>query len=114
YPGTTMYQWAKENGYLIARDWREWLTAEKEQRTLLSYPQLSNKEIDAFIDKGLKQFYLRPAQIWRMLVSIRSAGDLWRKVYGLGAFLNYFFGKIRSRPPRSPKASSPSNPPIFI
>ncbi|HPB68348.1 MAG TPA: radical SAM protein [Candidatus Omnitrophota bacterium] len=98
YPGTAMYQWAKENGYLIAKDWREWLTAENEQRTLLSYPQLSNQDMDAFIDKGLKQFYLRPGQIWRMLISIRSAGDLLRKLYGFGAFLNYFLNKIRSRP----------------
>ena len=101
YPGTTMYKWAKENGYLIAQDWREWLTAEKEQRTLLSYPQLSNTEIDAFIDKGLKQFYLRPSQMWRMLVSIRSAGDLWRKLYGFGAFINYFAEKIKADPRRA-------------
>src|SRR3989338_6574813 len=49
YPGTSLYKWAKENNYLLANDWREWLTAEKEQRTLLSYPQLSNTEIDEFI-----------------------------------------------------------------
>ena len=90
YPGTSMYSWAKENGYLLAEDWREWLTSENEQRTLLSYPQLSNKEIDEFIDKGLKEFYLRPKQIWRMLFSMRSVGDLLRKFYGLKAFVNYF------------------------
>ncbi len=97
YPGTTLYQWAKGNGFLLARDWNEWLTAEKEQRTLLSYPQLSSTEIDAFIDKGLKEFYLRPEQIWRMLISIRSPGDLRRKVYGFGAFINYFLSKISAR-----------------
>lgn len=92
YPGTSMYKWAKDNGYLLAKNWREWLTAEKEQRTLLSYPQLSNKEIDEFIDQGLKSFYLRPKQIWHMLLSIRSFGDLLRKFYGLKSFFNYFWG----------------------
>ena len=94
YPGTVMYEWAKTNGYLLAKDWREWLTAEKEQRTLLSYPQLSNKEIDELIDKGLKEFYLRPKQMWRMLISIQSFGDLLRKLYGLKAFFNYFWSKF--------------------
>lgn len=94
YPGTHMYSWAKQNGYLLATDWREWLTAQKEQKTLLSYPQLSNHEIDALIDQGLKEFYLRPKQIWQMLISIRSFGDLLRKVYGFKAFVDYFIKKI--------------------
>ena len=96
YPGTTLYEWAKSNNYLIANDWKDWLTAEKEQKTLLSYPQLSNKEIDNLIDIGLKGFYLRPKQIWRMLISIRSMGDFRRKLYGLKAFSDYFFKKMFS------------------
>ena len=63
YPGTHLYTWAKENGYLLAKDWTDWLTAEGEQKTLLSYPQLTNKEIDALIDVGLKEFYLRPQDL---------------------------------------------------
>lgn len=94
YPGTQLYKWARDNGYLLGKDWTDWLTAEGEQKTLLSYPQLSNKEIDALIDVGLKEFYLRPVQMWRMLISIRSLGDLLRKLYGLGAFLDYFWKKI--------------------
>ena len=89
-----MYLWAKENGYLLAKDWSEWLTAEREQKTLLNFPQLSHKDIDGLIDQGLKEFYLRPKQIWNMLVSIRSWGDLLRKIYGLRAFANYFLEKL--------------------
>jgi radical SAM superfamily enzyme YgiQ (UPF0313 family) len=97
YPGTHLYKWAKDNGYLLAKDWKDWLTAEGEQKTLLSYPQLSNKEIDELIDIGLKEFYLRPAQMWRMLISIRSIGDLLRKLYGFGAFLDYFWKKLTQK-----------------
>jgi radical SAM superfamily enzyme YgiQ (UPF0313 family) len=98
YPGTTLYKWAKQNGYLLARDWKDWLTAAGEQKTLLSYPQLSNREIDELIDTGLKEFYLRPQQMWRMFISIRSVGDLLRKLYGLAAFTDYFLKKLfRSR-----------------
>lgn len=94
YPGTTLYKWAKSNNYLRANDWRDWLTPQKEQKTLLNYPQLSSEEIDKLIDTGLKEFYLRPQQIWRMLISIRSKGDLLRKLYGLKAFIDYFIKKI--------------------
>lgn len=100
YPGTRMYLWAKENNFLITHDWRDWLTVEREQKTLLSYPQFSNQQIDEFIDKGLKEFYLRPKQIFQMLFSIRSFGDFLRKLYGLKAFADYFLKKI-SRQPRS-------------
>jgi radical SAM superfamily enzyme YgiQ (UPF0313 family) len=96
YPGTALYKWAQEKGYLLAKDknWKDWLTPEGEQKTLVSYPQLSHREINAFIDIGLKEFYLRPRQIWRMLISIRSVGDFLRKIYGFGAFLDYFWKKL--------------------
>lgn len=95
YPGTALYVWAKANGFILADDWRDWLTAEREQKTIVNYPQLSAAEIDKLIDQGLKEFYLRPQQMWRMLVSIRSWGDFRRKLYGFGAFVDYFLGKKR-------------------
>jgi len=60
----------------------------------LNYPQLSSAEIDEFIDSGLKEFYLRPKQMWKMFISIRSMGDLLRKVHGFKAFLDYFLKKV--------------------
>ncbi len=94
YPGTSLYKWARANNYLLAKDWRDWLTKEGEQRTLLSYPQFSHKDIDEHIDIGLKEFYLRPKQIWRMLISINNVGDLLRKVHGFKAFVDYFAKKF--------------------
>jgi radical SAM superfamily enzyme YgiQ (UPF0313 family) len=94
YPGTAMYKWAKANNFILANDWRDWLTAEREQKTIVNYPQLTAPQIDELIDIGLKEFYLRPKQIWRMLISIRSIGDVLRKLYGLKAFVNYFSKKL--------------------
>jgi hypothetical protein len=94
YPGTSLYKWAKENKFIRAEDWREWLNAEKEQRTLLSYPQFTSEDIDEYIDKGLKEFYLRPKQMWQMFISIRTVGDLLRKIHGFKAFVDYFFKKF--------------------
>ena len=109
YPGTSLYKWAKEKNFLLTHDWKEWLTAQKEQRTLLSYPQFSSKEIDEFIDTGLKEFYLRPKQMWQMLISIRSVGDFLRKLHGFKAFLDYFWKKFTrhlKRPNRRRERSS--------
>jgi radical SAM superfamily enzyme YgiQ (UPF0313 family) len=94
YPGTSLYKWAKENNYILAKDWRDWLTPSGEQRTLLSYPQFSHKDIDEHIDIGLKEFYLRPKQIWRMFISINTVGDLLRKLHGFKAFVQYFAEKF--------------------
>jgi len=94
YPGTSLYKWAKENGYVRANDWREWLNPQREQRTLLDYPQLSSQQIDELIDTGLKEFYLRPKQMWQMFISIRTIGDLLRKLHGFKAFIDYFIKKI--------------------
>jgi radical SAM superfamily enzyme YgiQ (UPF0313 family) len=94
YPGTSLYQWAKENDYILSKDWKDWLTESGEQRTLLSYPQFSHEDIDKHIDIGLKEFYLRPKQIWSMLFSINSVGDFLRKLYGLKAFVHYFTQKM--------------------
>jgi hypothetical protein len=94
YPGTSLYKWAKENNYILARDWKDWLTAQGEQRTLLSYPQFSHKDIDEHIDIGLKEFYLRPKQIWNMFISINSVGDFLRKLHGFKAFVQYFTEKM--------------------
>ncbi|MCQ9208836.1 MAG: B12-binding domain-containing radical SAM protein, partial [Omnitrophica bacterium] len=90
YPGTEMYNWAKENGYLLPKDWKEWVSEDYEQMTLLSYPQLSKKDIDDFIDKGLREFYLRPTQILKMALNIKTFADLKRKIFGLESFVDYF------------------------
>jgi radical SAM superfamily enzyme YgiQ (UPF0313 family) len=89
YPGTELYDWAKQNGYLTPKDWREWVGPDGEQQTLLSYPQLSKQEIDGLIDRGLKEFYFRPSQILRMLLNMRSPADLLRKLYGAKSFFHY-------------------------
>ncbi len=90
YPGTEMYDWAKAEGHLIPKDWTEWVNKDYEQVTLLSYPQMSKEEIDAMIDTGLKEFYLRPRQMFRMLMNVRSMGDVKRLLFGFKSFLDYF------------------------
>jgi len=96
YPGTELYSWAKEKGYLTARDWTEWVNTDHEQVTILSYPQFSKEQIDLYIDKALKEFYLRPVQIAKMILKLRNWADFKRKLFGFKSFLDYFlFGKVK-------------------
>jgi anaerobic magnesium-protoporphyrin IX monomethyl ester cyclase len=88
YPGTEIYQHARENGSLVPNTWREWVDENWEQITVLSYPELSKKTIDQLIDKGLKEFYLRPKQILKMAQAVRTLDDLRRKLYGFRMLTN--------------------------
>jgi anaerobic magnesium-protoporphyrin IX monomethyl ester cyclase len=88
YPGTDIYQQARKNGSLVPNAWREWVNENWEQVTVLDYPQLNKEDIDGLIDRGLKEFYLRPKQMLRMVLGLRSADDLKRKLYGLKMFID--------------------------
>ncbi len=90
YPGTELYDWAKKNNFITAKEWTGWVDDNHEQVTLLSYPQMTKEQIDFYIDKALKEYYLRPKQVFQMLFAIRSWEDVKRKVYGLKSFVDYF------------------------
>jgi len=87
YPGSEIYKWARDNGSLVPNTWREWVDGNWEQVTVLSYPELSKHEIDSLIDRGLREFYLRPKQMLKMTLAIRGTDDLKRKLYGFKVFI---------------------------
>ncbi len=88
YPGTEIYDWARDRGVLVPNTWREWVDDSWEQVTVLNYFGLGKEEIDRLIDQGLKEFYLRPKQMLRMALAIQKPVDLKRKLYGLESFFN--------------------------
>lgn len=95
YPGTSYYEWAKKSGALIPKDWRDWVTDDYEQAATVDLPTLSREEIDELVDKGLKEFYLRPEQMARMAKNISSWSDVKAKFHGLMSFAGYFSGNGR-------------------
>jgi hypothetical protein len=86
----------------VPGDWREWVSDTCEQVTLLSYPQLPKEKIDELIDQGLREFYLRPRQILKMLTAVRSWTDIKRKLYGGWSYLRYNMSRILGRKPATP------------
>lgn len=90
YPGTSYYDWAKESGALIPNDWRDWVTEDYEQAATVDLPGLDRDQINELVDKGLKEFYMRPLQMVRMARNISSWSDVKAKAHGLASFVNYF------------------------
>ena len=90
YPGTEYYRWVRDHGCLVPTDWTEWVDAEGEQRSVVNLPDLDVGEINAFVDRGLKEFYLRPRQMVRMALALRNWSDVRTKLYGLASFIDYF------------------------
>ncbi len=60
YPGTEAYQWAKDEGYLLTEDFRNWLTPDGLHNCVVERPELSNDTLVAFCDRARREFYLRP------------------------------------------------------
>ena len=60
FPGTEFYEWAKKNGYLVTEDYIKWLDKNGRLDFLISYPELSNKEIAELREKLMLKFYLDP------------------------------------------------------
>jgi|GEM_PF-176975 len=103
YPGTEFYKWCKTRDYLIPKDWTEWVDENLEQRTIVNFPTLSAEKIDELVDKGLRNFYLSPKQILRVLKNIDSWADIKTKFYGLKSFLNYFQTNREKKQKKQPK-----------
>ncbi|MCP4102892.1 MAG: radical SAM protein [Lentisphaerae bacterium] len=70
YPGTTAYNWAIENNYLISRNFKDWNTTEGNHNCLISRPGLINEELLDFCDRARKEFYLRPSYITYRLMRL--------------------------------------------
>lgn len=90
FPGTEYYNYCKEHGLIKANSWEDWLD-KGEQSTVVEYPDLNKAQIQHYVDRGLKEFYLRPAFMIQFLFNTRSFSDLYRKVRGAKNFLSYLF-----------------------
>jgi len=97
YPGTEAYRWAEENGYLVTRDFSQWLTADGCHRALVSTPELSAEQVEEFCRAARRRFYLRPRflarSLWR---AVRSRDERSHLVRGARAFVRHLL-------PRSPR-----------
>ena len=62
-PGTELYDYVKENGFLLVDDLEESLDEDGFQKCLVSYPEFTKEDIENYVDRGLKEYYLSPLYI---------------------------------------------------
>ncbi|MBU3911028.1 MAG: B12-binding domain-containing radical SAM protein [Candidatus Omnitrophica bacterium] len=87
YPGTEFYAWCRDNDYIVAKDWHEWVDPGGEQRTIVDLPGLSCEDMNRAIDRSLYSFYLRPSYIFSQLIRTRSIYDIEARLKGLYNFI---------------------------
>ncbi len=91
FPGTELYDWAKEHGYITAKSYSDWLNQSGQLDTIVSYPHLHAKEIEATRDRFMAKFYSSPAYIWQTFVKNLSPREAGRVVKGFCSYLKYRF-----------------------
>ncbi|MCG2694399.1 B12-binding domain-containing radical SAM protein [Candidatus Parcubacteria bacterium] len=59
YPGTEMYSWAKERGYLKTEDWNQYNFSQ----SIMELPTVSSEKVEEYYKKAFRKFYFRPVYI---------------------------------------------------
>jgi radical SAM superfamily enzyme YgiQ (UPF0313 family) len=75
-PGTEFYQWAEENGSLLVKELEEALDGGGFQQSIVSYSDFTKKDIDDYVDKALKRYYLSPSYVPMALKNILRRNGL--------------------------------------
>lgn len=97
YPGTEIYNWAKENGY-IELDYDKYCKEDGTHNTVLSLPDLSTQELVEFCDYARRRYYLRVGYILhRLYVGLKSPQDLKRSIKAFGRLRKYLFKQSRDK-----------------
>jgi radical SAM superfamily enzyme YgiQ (UPF0313 family) len=68
YPGTQLFQWAKDNGYLVTEEWSEFELS----TFLLKLPTVTEEQVFSFYAFAHKKFYMRPIALWRRIKKFRQ------------------------------------------
>ncbi len=92
FPGTELYEWCRENGYLLTDDPNEYLDEEGHQKAIISYPNLSSEEMVKEVDKMLKDYYMSLGYVplaVRQVLRRHSLDEMKRLWYSARMFMGY-------------------------
>ncbi|MFA6989229.1 MAG: radical SAM protein, partial [Candidatus Gastranaerophilaceae bacterium] len=89
YPGTKMYDWAEENGYLLTKDWEFYDLA----HPVMNLPSISSEKIHQIYKTIFIRFYLRPSYLIRKLFNFSSFLDIKISLQALLIIINLYFKK---------------------
>jgi len=70
YPGTGLYRWAEQNGYLRYSSFDQWLTPDGLHNCVIERPDLPAAALVAFCDRARREFYLSPRYLARKAAQV--------------------------------------------
>lgn len=94
FPGTQMFQWAKEKGYLRHENWDHYDLGS----TVMQLPTISAEETVALYNRAYRSFYLRPGYVLSRLGKITSWSDMEVLLRGTGSLLGFVRNTLFSKP----------------
>jgi radical SAM superfamily enzyme YgiQ (UPF0313 family) len=67
YPGTELYEMARQNGWFAGKDKSDILREDGIQQSSLEYPGLSKDEIFEAVERFYRRYFLRPGPVLRII-----------------------------------------------
>lgn len=90
YPGTSDYSYFQEKGWIVSKNFREWISPEGLHSSTVSNPEMPYESLVAFCDRARKEFYLRPRYIiFKILQGIRHPDEAKRILKAFSKFWGY-------------------------
>jgi hopanoid biosynthesis associated radical SAM protein HpnJ len=77
YPGTELYEMARQNGWFAKKDKTDIVRDDGIQQSTLEYPGLSKEEIFESVERFYRQYYLRPKPIVRIIKTMLEDKDVF-------------------------------------
>jgi len=77
YPGTELYEMARQNGWFSKKDKSDILHQDGFQQSALEYPGLDKEEIFEAVDRFYRSYYLRPKPILRIIKTMLEDKDVF-------------------------------------
>ena len=95
YPGTYLYNQAKERGWLPADDDAKLVNDRGVQTSALSYPHLGSTEIFDSVETFYRRFYFRAGKIAEMVAEMARSPQILRRRLREGAEFVQFLSRRR-------------------
>jgi len=106
YPGTELYRWAVENGYLRPDNL---VSGAGIQNAVIEYPGLSAREISDSLDAFYRGFYFRPRPILRIVKTMLLDRSVAVRRLREGAEFLSFLSKKKYAAPAKPCGKPPAD-----
>jgi len=90
-PGTEFYEYVKKNEFLLTDDMEESIDEKGFQKCIVSYSEFTKEEIESYVDRALKEYYLSPSFMPIVMKNILRKNGL-HELKGMIKSAKVFFG----------------------